>query len=207
MKYITDGENKLIDNEKSENVAVRTLYTMARRKQRRCYFSYSLIFLCVIFFLSLIAGCLLYIYFERADTEFIFDVSSLGSASVGTLKSILKNYFLSFLPFALLFVLGFTSLSSLISGLLCAGFGAFSGFYITNVLKSFPEGLLSASVPLGLYCIILLYFSAISVSFSHSMRPSRQFKGMLEEDLACYLRYLLTSASFVLAVCIIHHII
>ena len=40
MKYITDGENKLIDNEKSENVAVRTLYTMARRKQRRCYFSY-----------------------------------------------------------------------------------------------------------------------------------------------------------------------
>ena len=56
MKYITDGENKLIDNEKSENVAVRTLYTMARRKQRRCYFSYSLIFLCVIFFLSLIAG-------------------------------------------------------------------------------------------------------------------------------------------------------
>ncbi len=206
MKYVTDGENNGQNIKNGDTVATRTLYTMARRRDRRNYFSYSMIFLCVIFFLSLVAGCLLYIYSRQTGilpsfTERIADIFSNG-----TVKAVFKNYFLSFLPFALIFVLGFTSLSSLISGLICAVFGAVAGYSVMFMYGGFVYEYLAVSVSLGLYCFVLLYFSAVSVSFSHSMKLSHEFEGMFEEDLACYLRYLLTSAALVLAVCIIYYV-
>ena len=207
MKYITDGKDKLHDTKSGEDVATRTLYTMAKRRQRSNYFSYSLIFLCVIFFLSLIVGSLLYIYLKRTESPLIFEIGQLHSTVSFGVKTALKRYFLSFLPFALIFVLGFTPLSSLINGLICAGFGAFSGFFAMYMYKSFAAEYLTVAISLGIYCFVLLYFSAISVSFSHSINLSHEFDGMFEDDLCCYLRYLLTSASLILAVCIIYHII
>ncbi len=207
MKYVTDGKSNVQNTKSGDDIAVRTLYTMARRRDRRNYFLYSLIFLCVIFSLCLIVGCLLYIYLKQTDIFALLNKKMAAVNSDGTAKAMLKSYFLSFLPFALIFVSGFTSLSSLISGLTCAVFGVISGFSVMCMYGAFISEYLTASVSLGLYCFSLLYFSAVSVSFSHSMNKAREFNGMFEEDLACYLRYLLTSSVIILAVCIIYHII
>lgn len=207
MKYVTDGKSNVQNTKSGDDVAVRTLYTMARRQERRNYFLYSIILLCVIFSLCLIAGCLLYIYLGQTDVFLLLNRKIADVTSDGTAKAVLKNYFLSFLPFALIFVSGFTTLSSLVSGLTCAAFGIISGFSVMCMYGSFISEYLSASVSLGLYCFSLIHFSAVSVSFSHSMIKAREFNGMFEEDLACYLRYLLTSSVAILAVCIIYHII
>ena len=207
MKYVTDGKSNGQNTKSDNDIAARTLYTMACRRDRRNYFSYSLIFLCVIFFLSLIAGCLLHIYLKRTNALPSLSQKIVGIVHDATAKTMLKNYFLSFLPFALIFVSGFTSLSSLISGLICAILGAYSGFSVMHMHGMFISEYLTSCIPLGLYCFILLYFSAVSVSFSHSMNKAREFNGMFEEDLACYLRYLLTSSVLILAVCVIYNII
>lgn len=206
MKYVTDGKTEETNTKCGDDIATRTLYTLAKRRDRRNYFSYSLIFLCVIFFLSIIVGCLLYIYAEKTDMIVKIASHLTHLTPAATVKTALKNYFLSFLPFALVFVLGFTHLSSLINGIICAFSGAFAGFSVMYVYKSLTSHYLLTAVMLGAYCFVLLYFSAVSVSFSHSLSPINEFDRMFEEDLACYLRYLLMSAALILAVCIIYHI-
>ncbi len=207
MKYITDGENNKHNTKSGDDIATRTLYTLAKRRDRRNYFSASLIFLCVIFFLSITVGCLLYIYLKQTEALPVFDIQAPPDTFTEAVKTVLKNYFISFLPFALVFVLGFTTICSLLNGLLCAFLGVFAGFFITYMYKLSAVGYLSASLSLALYCFVFLYFSAVSVSFSHSLSPNGEFDSLFEEDLACYLRYLLTSASATLAACIIYHII
>lgn len=207
MKYITDGENNSQNTKHGDDIATRTLYTLAKRKDRRNYFSASLVFLCVIFFLSITVGCLLYIYLKQTNALPVFDIQTSADAFTEHAKTVLKNYFISFLPFALVFVLGFTTLCSLINGLLCACLGVFCGFCVTYMYKLSGFVCLPASLSLALYCFVFLYFSAVSVSFSHSLNPNGEFDRLFEEDLACYLRYLLTSAAAILAACMIYHII
>lgn len=201
MKYITDGKNDIENKTKTDdNLATRTYYNLARRKDRRRCFTQSLIFLSLIFVITSVLGGLAYVYLQRT-----YGISVAYSASIG-MRAFLKDYFMMFIPCALVFVVGFTVFSSLANGLLCAVFGSFTGFIAMELYTSFvPSELLSLFI-LVVYFLTVLYFSAVSVSFSHRTPPGGDFfDDAFEDDLVLYLRYFALCSSAVLVICIALH--
>ena len=112
-----------------------------------------------------------------------------------------------FLPCALVFVSGFTVFASLIDGLLCAACGIFTGFFTTDLYISFTFSKLSVIAFIVLYFLTVIYFSAISVSFSHRTPPGKDpVDKMFEEDLVCYFRYFALCSAAILFICVLKHL-
>ncbi len=201
MKYITDEKNNKEHSTASEdNIVTRTYYNLAKRADRRKCFTQSLIFLCIIFALTSILGGLIYIYSQR-----VYGISVSYNVSDG-IRAAFKDYFLMFLPCALVFVSGFTVFASLVDGLLCAVCGIFTGFFTTELYISFDFSKLSAVFFLVIYFLAVIYFSAISVSFSHRTPPGKDYvDGTFEEDLVCYIRYFALCSAVILFICALKH--
>lgn len=202
MKYIADEKNTENITASEDNIVTRTYYDLAKRADRRKCFTQSLILLCVIFVLTSILGGLIYTYAQR-----VYGITVSYSGSVG-IRAALRDYFLMFLPCALVFVSGFTVFSSLINGLLCAAGGIFTGFFTMELYVSFDFSKLPFVLFLVLYFLAIIYFSAISVSFSHRTPPGKDhIDGTFEDDLVCYIRYFALCSAVILFICTFEHLL
>ena len=208
MNYLSDDKNNQSDPVQSgDDLVTRTLSSLSRRVDRRRSFIWSLVFLCVIFSLCVAVGCLLYVYMCANGGAWHFD-TYVGKAFTDWIRIALKRYLYASLPAAFVFIMGFTRIASLCNGLICAFLGVWCGYtavdmYLRVVSIADCAHVLAVMLCVGAYCFTVVYFSAVCVSFSHSVKNMPQFiDKMFVEDLRCYLKYFMTCVSWILLICI-----
>ena len=83
--------------------------------------------------------------------------------------------------------------------------------YLNNMILqqvSFDFSKLPFVLFLVLYFLAIIYFSAISVSFSHRTPPGKDhIDGTFEDDLVCYIRYFALCSAFILFICTFEHLL
>lgn len=207
MDYLSD--NKSIENtvaQSGDDIVTKTLSSLARRVDRRRSFAWSLAFLCVIFALCVVVGGLLYVYLFGIGKAFSFQTEEYNTF-IEWLRATLKLYLYASLPVMLVFATGFTRISSLVGGVICAAAGIMCGYitvYAYSQISSVSDvgRCVAYAAFLGAYCFCVICFSSVCVSFSHlAINISDVTDKAFDEDLKCYFKYFMTCISWILPIC------
>lgn len=205
MNYLSDEkEENGSHTVQGDDLVTKTLASLARRTDRRRIYAYANVLLCVIFALCCIAGALLAVYVERTQGLPAAELDTKGYNGVlDWFRELAKQFLISFLPVALVFVCGFNRSAVLVCGTVCALAGAFCGALGVYMCKIAHIGaFLSDMICCGVYGFLIIHFCAVAVSFSHLVKTAPSDSGgMFDEDLKCYLNYFAATSSCVLALC------